>query len=195
MAEQEIFILAEHALKAVIDQIKDDQWSMIMPKEFQAWGKKADVSLREVINAHAYDDAWVPDTLSGQTIAEVGKKYNGDLLGQDPKASYATITETAEEAVKGLTDLDRIVHLTYGDFPAREYLKHITYYRGLRTYDLAKVIGVDPKLPEALVQGLWDMIAPEAEQWRQMGVFGAKVDVPDDADLQTKLLGLTGRRA
>ena len=65
------------------------------------------------------------------------------------------------------------MHLSYGDYPAREYLKHITSFRGLRVYDIAKFIGADTTMPDDLVQGLWDEIAPDAEQWRQMGVFGA----------------------
>ena len=49
-------------------------------------------------------------------------------------------------------------------------------------------------MPPDLVQGLWDEIAPDAEAWRAMGVFGAAVPVPDDAPLQDRLLGLTGRQ-
>ncbi len=45
-----------------------------------------------------------------------------------------------------------------------------------------------------LVQGLWDEIAPDAEEWRKIGVYGPRVEVPDDAPLQDRLLGLTGRQ-
>jgi hypothetical protein len=44
-----------------------------------------------------------------------------------------------------------------------------------------------------LVQGMWDEFAPEIEQWRAMGVFGPAVQVPETADLQSRLLGLAGR--
>jgi hypothetical protein len=85
------------------------------------------------------------------------------------------------------------VHLSYGDFPTREYLKHITYFRGGRVYDIARFMGADTSLPADLVQGLWDELAPQAEEWRKMGVFGPAVEVPDDAPLQDRLLALTGR--
>jgi hypothetical protein len=55
------------------------------------------------------------------------------------------------------------------------------------------VIGVDPNLPDELVQGLWAEISPHAEEWRAIGVFPPAVAVPDDAPLQDRLLGLTGR--
>jgi len=60
----------------------------------------------------------------------------------------------------------------------REYLKHITSFRGFRVYDLAKLIGVDTTMPADLVQGMWDKLGPSTEEWRQMGLFGPAVKVP-----------------
>jgi hypothetical protein len=40
---------------------------------------------------------------------------------------------------------------------------------------------------------MWDELAPEAEAWRAMGVYGPAVAVPDDASLQDRLLALSGR--
>jgi len=64
----------------------------------------------------------------------------------------------------------------------------------LRSHDIAKVIGTDSRLPDALVQGLWDELSPIAEDWRAIGIFGPKIEVPADASLQDRLLGLTGRQ-
>jgi uncharacterized protein (TIGR03086 family) len=191
MSEADVFILAEQAFTRMVDQVQDDQWDLVVPA---GAASREDATLREKINAHAYDDAWVPDTLAGKTIEEVGDTYKGDLLGTDPTASWHRITEQSQAAVRALDDLDRTVHLTYGDFPAREYLKHITLFRGLQAYDLARIIGADDHLPDDLVRGIWDEVEPVAEDWRAIGVFGPEVDVPADAPLQDRLLGLTGRR-
>ena len=192
MTEQDVFVLADQALKAVVDQIRDDQWGQRVPDEMTP--RQPGSTLRTVVNYHAYDDAWVPDVLAGKTKDEVGDTYDGDLLGDHPKLNFASIVETAVLAVRGFADPDRTVHLSYGDFPAREYLKHITSFRGLRVHDLARFIGADTTMPTDLVQGLWDEIAPAAEEWRQMGVFGPAVPVPAVAPLQDRLLGLTGRQ-
>jgi uncharacterized protein (TIGR03086 family) len=192
MTEQDVFVLADEALKAVVDQIRDDQWDQQVPAEMTP--RRPGSTLRTVVNYHAYDDAWVPDVLAGKTKEEVGDKYDGDLLGDHPKLNFASIVESAVLAVRAFDDPERVVHLSYGDYPAREYLKHITSFRGLRAHDLAKFIGADTTLPADLVQGLWDEIAPEAEQWRQIGVYGPAVAVPADAPLQDRLLGLTGRQ-
>jgi len=192
MSEQEVFIMSEKALADVIDKVGDDQWDQKKPEWFQSGGQ-GDVSLREIVGYHAFDSAWVPDVLAGKTIAEVADAYAGDLLGEDPKASYRKYSEKAVAAVSEFGDLDKTVHLSYGDWPAREYLKHITSFRGFRAYDIAKWIGASTQLPQDLVQGMWDEFIPDVEQWRQMGVFGPPVTVPDDAPLQDRLLGLVGR--
>jgi len=190
VTEPEVFILADQALKAVVDQIRDDQWDLRVPDDMT---RKPGTTLRELIAYHAYDDAWVPDVLAGRTIEEVGDEHAGDLLGDHPKLNFASIVETAVLAVRDFDDLDRTVHLTYGDWPAREYLKHVTSFRGLRVYDIARFIGADTTMPPDLVRGLWDEIAPSAEEWRKLGVYGPAVPVPEDAPLQDRLVGLTGR--
>jgi uncharacterized protein (TIGR03086 family) len=155
--------------------------------------RRPGVTLREVINYHAYDEIWVPATLSGKTIQQVGTQYDGDLLGPDPKASFKRLTAQTIQAVEAFRDYDRIVHLTYGDYPAREYLKHITSFRGFRAYDIAKFIGANTTLPDELIEGMRREFEPEIEQWRAMGVFGPAVSVPESASAQDRLLGLVGR--
>ncbi len=195
MREQQLFILADETLKSVVDKIKDEQWDMEMPEAFARAEKQQAITLREVINYHAYDDVWIPDMLAGRSMEEAGKnKFDGDLLGENPKESFAAIVEKAVAASNDLDDLDRTVHFSYGDYPAREALKHITSFRGLRVYDLSKAIGIDTQMPEDLVQGLWDQIYPQIDEWRAMGVFPSAVKVPEDAPLQDRLLGMTGRQ-
>jgi uncharacterized protein (TIGR03086 family) len=196
LSEPEAFVLADQALNRVVAQIRDDQWSMRMPPSFLTRGSDQPPTLREIINYHAYDDAWVPDMLAGRTMAEVGEdKFKGDLLGDDPKGSFARIVEQACAAARALdeSNLNRVVHCSFGDYPAREYFWQINGFRGLRAHDIARVIGVDAALPPELVEALWAEISPNAEEWRQIGVFPAAVPVPDDAPLLDRLLGLTGR--
>src|SRR5215472_17729152 len=191
-SEQAVFVLSERALCNVIDQIQDQKWDQITPDWFQT-GRQGKPTLRAIINYHAYDSAWVPDVLAGKTMAEVGSTYDGDLLGNDPKGSYRRYSERAIAAALQLQDPEQVVHLSYGDFPAREYFKHITSFRGFRAYDIARWIGIDTTLAPELVQGLWDELLPEIDVWRQIGVFGPPVAVPDDAPLQDRLLGMVGR--
>ncbi len=194
MEETSIFALADHALNAVVAQIRDDQWDTRVPAEFARAGSAEPPTLRELIGYHAYDDAWVPDMLAGRTMAEVGEDaFKGDLLGEDPKGSFARIVELAVAAAAALDDPERTVHCSFGDYTAQQYLWQANFFRGLRAHDIALVVGVEPNLSDELVQGLWDELSPVADEWRTYGVMPAAIPVPDDAPLLDRLLGLTGR--
>ena len=195
MNEPEVFVLADRTLNDVVAQITDEQWQIEMPASFQTRSIDHRPTLREIINYHAYDDAWVPDMLAGRTMDEVGKeKRKGDLLGDDPKANFAAIVDKAVAAAEQLDDLERTVHCSFGDFKAREYLWQANMFRGLRAHDIAGIIGFNLEMPGELVQGIWDEISPGAEEWRAIGVFPAAVPIPDSAPLLDRLLGLTGRK-
>jgi hypothetical protein len=196
--EAEVFVLANRTLNEVVAQIGADQWDMELPASFAVRGTDRVPLLRDVINYHAYDDAWVPDMLAGRTMEEAGAgKFDGDLLGTDPAAAFGAIVETACAAAAGLgdTDLDdAVAHLSFGDYTVRQYFWQINLFRAMRAHDLALAIGIVPALAPELVEGVWDEVSPNAEEWRSIGVFPAAVPVPDDAPLLDRLLGLTGRQ-
>ena len=156
-------------------------------------------SLREVINYHAFDDAWVPDMLAGLTMDEAGAaKFDGDLLGNDPAASLrgrSSRHACAAADQVGADDLD-----AHGP-PVLRRLHRAASTSGRSTCSAPcgrttwpLVIGVAPSLPPQLVQGVWDEVSPNAEEWRSIGVFPAAVPVPDHAPILDRLLGLTGRQ-
>jgi len=187
----EAFVLANQELLPVIVGITDNQWDMPVPPEM-TW--QPNQRLRDIVNYHTYDDAWVPDVLAGKTADEVGGRYEALRTTQDTLGEYRTHNARANEAVKGFIDLDRTTHLSYGDFTASEYLQHVTLFRGMRVFDLAHLTGQAHEPSEELVQALWDIIQPQAEALRSMGVFGPTVAVSPGASLRDQLLGLTGRQ-
>jgi len=194
MTIQELFIDSNLALLAVVDQIRDDQWGLQMPSETTK--NSAPTTLRDAVAYHAFDDACVPDVLQGDMTAdEVTSVYQYILTADDVKNEYHVNNQRAIDAVGALleNDLALMVHLSYGDFPIRQYLQHITAFRAFRSYDIAKMIGADTTMDAEFVQGLLDEYVPVIEQYRQMGVFPPAVAVPDNADPQTKLLGMVGR--
>jgi hypothetical protein len=194
MDERDVFQLADRALARVVARIEPDQWDMVLPATFATRARPEPPSLRTLANYHAYDDAWVPDMLAGLTMDEAGAdKFDGDLLGGDPVVSFEAFVDLACAAAVG-ADLDAVAHLSFGDYPVREYFWQINQFRALRACDIAGEIGVDADLPADLVQGLWDELTPHADEWRSIGVLPAAVPVPEGAPLLHRLLGLTGRR-
>ncbi len=197
MRDQDVFVLADTALSSVVSQIGAEQWDMTMPADFPTSSTEP-LTLRAVVDQHAYEDAWVPDMLAGRTMDDVGADaYKGDLLGEDRIAAFAAIVATAVASVQAFddADLENVVHCSFGDFSAHDFLLQCNAFRGLRAREIALVIGVDPTLPDELVQGLWEELEPVADDWRQWGVFPARIEVPADAPLLARLLGLVGRSA
>jgi uncharacterized protein (TIGR03086 family) len=189
MKQRELFLMSDAALRDVIDRIRPEQLELPVPGE---WSQTPEPTLLDVVAAHAYDEAWVPDVLAGRTIDEVGDKHGGDLLGGDPLESYDRLNDAATVAVNRALDPDDIVHLSYGDFPVTTYLEHISTYRAFQAWSIAKHVGLDYSLPPELVDALYEIVVPQIDDWRAMGVFGPAVDVPQDADRETRLLGMTG---
>lgn len=189
MNRQDLFLMSDAALRDVIDMIDPDQLSLAAPAE---WSRKPNPTLRDIVAAHAFDEAWVPDVLAGRTAEEVGSRYDADLLGDDPIASYDEINDAATDAVARDLDYDTIVHLSYGDFTAGDYLEHTSIYRAFQAWSIAHFLGLGYALPDPLVDGLWEIIAPQIDAFRAMGAFPPEVDVPEGSDSQTRLLGKAG---
>jgi hypothetical protein len=189
MKQRELFLQADAALRSVFDRITLPQLVLPAPAE---WTRVANPTLRDIVADHARDEAWLPAVLDGRTIDEVGDTYAGDLLGDDPIASYDRLNDLATAAVAVDLDPEKVVHLSYGDFPLAEYLQHVSIYRAFQAWSIARLIGLDFRLPAPLVENLWEQIGPQIDDWRTMGVFGPEVDVPADADRETQLLGKTG---
>ena len=189
MNQQDLFLMSDAALREVIDMVDLDQLSLAAPAD---WSRKPDPTLRDILAYHAFDEAWVPDVLAGRTAEEVGTRHDGELLGDDPIGNYDDINDAATEAVAGDLDLDRVVHLSYGDFPIGDYLVHTSTYRAFQAWSIAKFIGLDYSLPDPLVDGLWEVLGPQIDSFRAMGVFPPEITVPEDADAETRLLARVG---
>lgn len=195
MNESEVFIVADRALLEVVEKIRSEQWTLALPPTFFVRKMSGEnPTLRDLVAQHAYDDAWVPDLLAGRTMAEVGAgRFQGDLLGSNPRTSFAQIVQKACEAVSAVTDMDRVVHCSFGDFPVREYLCQLNGWRALRAYEMGELVGVDAALPEDLWGALWEEFQPRAELWRSRGVFPPEIPVPTAAPVSQRVLGLAGR--
>ena len=53
--------------------------------------------------------------------------------------------------------------------------------------------GVDDTLDPEAVHAVAEWFEPTEELWREAGVIGPRVPVPDDADEQTRMLAMFGR--
>ena len=63
----------------------------------------------------------------------------------------------------------------------------------MHTWDLARATGQDDRLDPARCAEMLAGMEPLDELLRQSGQYGPKVAVPDEADVQTRMLGFIGR--
>jgi hypothetical protein len=63
----------------------------------------------------------------------------------------------------------------------------------MHTWDLARATGQDDRLDPGFCAQLLGGMEPMEEVIRSSGHYGPRVEVPADADAQTRLLGFIGR--
>jgi uncharacterized protein (TIGR03086 family) len=81
-----------------------------------------------------------------------------------------------------------------GDVPLDQAIDR--FYTGdvfLHTWDLARATGQDASLDPQRCAVILAGMEPLDEVLRQSGQYGPRVPVPDDADVQTKLVAFIGR--
>ena len=149
--------------------------------------------VRALVNHVNGETLWVPELFEGRTIAEVGDRLDGDLLGEDPVAAWERSIGPAVEAIAEPGAMTSIVHLSFGDTPGEIYADQLFSDFVIHGWDLARAIGADDTLDRTWVETLYASFAPREEELKSYGVFGDMLTAPPDADLQTKLLAIVGR--
>lgn len=189
MDARELFLAADVALREVVDRLAPGDLDRPVPR---AWSRAEAPVLRDVLAAHAYDEAWVPDVLAGRSVADGDPWRDRDLLGPDPIAGYDAVHDRATEAVAAGVAPDAVFRFQYGEYPAEEGLAHLATYRAFQAWSIAKLVGVPFHLDPALIAGLREHVLPHADEWRAWGVFPPAITPPDGADEETVLLCETG---
>jgi uncharacterized protein (TIGR03086 family) len=170
---------------AKVRQIRPDQWVMATPC--------ADWDVRALVNHVVGENRWAPPLLEGQTIADVGDRYDGDLLGDDPMAAWSESARVAADAVGSPGALDRVVHLSFGDTPGDEYVWQLFADALVHGWDLARAIGVDDRLDPVLIEACATWFADREALYRDAGAVGPRPDLTPDANPQARLLAAFGR--
>ena len=70
-----------------VSEIRDDQWDGATPDT--EW------NVRDLVSHVLAENLWAPPLFAGSTISEVGDRFDGDVLGPDPKGSWLTASGDA----------------------------------------------------------------------------------------------------
>lgn len=182
--------LHERALtstRSYVAGVKPGQWHDPTPC--------AEYDVRTLVNHVVSGNFWVAPLVGGSSIADVGDKYDGDVLGDDPLAMYDQSAGEAGAAFKAPGAMEASVAVSYGPVPGEVYAGHRYLDVLIHGWDLAKATGQDTTLDPELVDACRQVVEPQKDLLAGSGMFGTHVDVPANADPQTELLALLGRRA
>ena len=191
MDKPQLFNAVNASLTDLVKRITTEQLTLVMP-EYATYEPPTDV--RKFLNILCYENMCVPKVLAGERDLANNQEFKEDLLGDDFQASYARYAAEAEKAVNEHDDWQRVVQISYGEFPAESYITDIVIQRATSLVDLAGMIGAKPVMDEIVTKQVWALADQYAPTLREYGVFPAPIDVPADAPLIDRLQGLMGRK-
>lgn len=176
---------------AVLNQVPDDRWNV--PTKCDGW----DVNglMAHIVGGTLMSNAVVRGASRDEAVAMFAGE-SADASPADVRAKYAAGVADQVKAFSEAGALERICHHPAGDMPGDRLLMFRIGDYALHTWDLGASQGIDVKLDNAVLEYVWAALSPMAPMLGQIGVFGQgpSGNVPETADLQTRVLDLSGRR-
>jgi len=181
----EVYEEALRTFDRMVHQVREDQWDG--PTPCTEW------SVRNLVNHLVREHLWVPRLLAGQALDEVGDRYDGDVLGDDPVNAWKRSSAAAHAAWTEPGATNRTVHLSFGDTPSTDYCWQMTCDLVVHAWDLASGIGSAQPIREDIAHTLLNILGPRLRSKQGTEILGIGVPVPNDAPAVDRLLGITGR--
>jgi uncharacterized protein (TIGR03086 family) len=170
--------------KNTVSNVSDD-WSRPTPC--------TDWDVRALVNHVVGEDRWTKPLVEGKTIAEVGDAFDGDLLGEDPKASALAAADEALMAVAERLPAGGTVHLSYGEEDIAEYISQLVGDHLIHGWDLAVATGQNHNLDSELVGEVAAWFRNCEEIMRSAGAIAARPESATGGNPQADLLIGFGR--
>ncbi|MEP7160590.1 MAG: TIGR03086 family metal-binding protein [Dermatophilaceae bacterium] len=174
---------AARIVTSMVGAVRPEQWAE--PSPCAGW------TVRDVLNHLVCEHLWAPDLLRGQTLEEVGDRYVGDLLGEDPVGSWRRAV-SASMIAWAQADPAASVHTTVGPMAVDEYAHQMLLDLTVHGWDIGRSAGllylpIPPAVDDALTYE-----APRIREHATAGIFASPVAY-DGPDPFGRLLALLGR--
>jgi uncharacterized protein (TIGR03086 family) len=135
---------------------------------------------------------WFPSFLKAGAGIDLSK---GPSVDDDPVGAWAVHRDAVQGLLDDPTTGDKILSNQHiGDVRLDKAIND--FYTSdvfLHTWDLARATGQDEHLDQERCAGMLEGMLPLDDILRQSGQYGPRVEVPEDADVQTRLLAFIGR--
>jgi uncharacterized protein (TIGR03086 family) len=163
------------------DEVPDGAWDNPAPCE--GW------VARDVVR-HMVE--WMPSMV----LENVGISLPANpSVDDDPAGAWRMMSDTIQAALEDPAVATLEFETLPGTFSMENAVANFCIGDILvHTWDLARATGLDETIDADEVHRLVDAMEPMDEVLRQSGHYGPRVDVPADADEQTRLIAFTGRQ-
>src|SRR3954454_20239610 len=152
------------ATRPIVAGVAHHQWTGPTPAD--EW------DVRTLVNHIVSGNLWAAELAAGRTIADVGDRLDGDVLGADPIAAYDTSAAAAAAAFEAPGALDAPCAVSYGPVPGSVYAGHRFIDVLIHGWGLAiSTRQPSPVTPE-LAEACWTVIEPQLDMLRASGMFG-----------------------
>ncbi|MFG1602644.1 TIGR03086 family metal-binding protein [Actinoplanes sp. NPDC049265] len=148
-------------------------------------------TVRELVNHLVGEHLWVPHLLAGEGLEQVGDRYDGDVLGDDPVRAWDRAAARSLAAWKG-ADLSGTARFSFGEAPLTVYAEQMLLDLTVHEWDLARATRQPESLdPAAVARGLTYAQA-NAERMAGLGIVAPPVPTIS-TDPAVQLLSALGR--
>lgn len=168
-----------------VNAVHSDQWDD--PTPCAGW------TVRDLVNHVMGEDLWTAPLMRGRTIAAVGDRFDGDLLGDDPVTAALDAAKQAVSVVAERLPRGEKVHLSFGDTDSAEYVRQLASDHLIHAWDLAAATTGETRLDPQLVAEVARWFEGQEELMRSAGLIGPPAS--RSGDLQGDLLAAFGRDA
>ncbi|HEY2195900.1 MAG TPA: TIGR03086 family metal-binding protein [Actinomycetospora sp.] len=167
-----------------VHAVSPDAWTA--PTPCSEW------TVRDLVAHMCFEHRWAPHVLAGETMDDVGDRYDGDLVGDDPVRAWdgAAVRSRASFAVTS-SHAPR-VHVSFGWLDVEEYAVQMLVDLTVHEWDLARGAGLDEGLDDACVRATLTYLRSDPIMLTGPGLFAGPIPDPGD-DPADRLLALAGR--
>lgn len=152
-----------------VEAVRAEQWRRATPC--------AEWDVRDLVGHVVGEELWTRPLMEGLTIAEVGDRFDGDVLGADPAKAALAAGEDAIAAVDERLPRGGTVQLSMGETPVEEYAFQLTADHLVHAWDLAAAIGEARDLDPLVVDAVATWFADREALYREAGAIAPR---PDD---------------
>ncbi|MFW6034092.1 MAG: TIGR03086 family metal-binding protein [bacterium] len=181
-----------HLFRQALDEFGD----RVVAVPAGAWDRPTpcpEWTVRDLVHHVVEEELWAAAALAGETAAEIGDRFAGDLLGDDPVEAWQRAAAGVRPMLSDDAVLNVTVELPGGKVTATDFLYEMFADHLIHSWDLARAAGGAEALDSALVAACAEWFDTVEDSWRAEGAIGPPAPTPPGAGPTAALVARFGR--